>query len=267
MISALYEEALTAGNEAIALADLRFQELAQLLPPVTPVRVGVELQPRFAERLPEQAILLKVARQISVTSFILRAVESGNLHEQAILQRIADEAGEDVTFLAMGMRSGLNKTHRKFLAGFWNEDFVDDGTGPKFTYTPQVPRKEIRQYIEKNCNSLGVEGRESAARTLYGVMSGYVHGSAGYALELFDKRNHRFRLTGAFDRAQQLPYLMNAVNYPYRAVMSVVHADHAICRGSANLNLWSGMKRYETWLADFDLRAQTVADSISFPVA
>ena len=266
MIGELYTEALSKGREALGVANERFGYLAGLLPPVRAVKVGIELQPRFAEQLPEQAILLKVARHISVVSFLNQAVTTGNVYEQGVLQRIADETGDDVTFLALGVRSGLNKLHRKFLAAFWKEDFVDDGDGPMFTRVAQVQRKEIREYISRQYNALGMEGSESASRTVYGVFSGYVHGSAGYIFELFDKRHHRFRLDGGFDRAQQLPYLLNAVNYPYRVIMSVVHADHAVRKSSAEPSLFAYMNELELWLDDFHTRVDRIAGQIAFPV-
>lgn len=265
-IASLYDEALAEGSHALSLARRQFDQLTLLLPPVRPVRVGVELQPRFAERSPEQAILLKVARQISVTTFLYQALATGNIYEQGILQRISDETFDDVVFLSLGMKNGLNKLHRKFLDAFWTEDFVDEGAGAQFRYTPQVSRKDIRDYIASHAKELGLDGSESASRTIYGVFSGYVHGSVGYILELFDKRTHKFRLAGDFDRAQQLPYLMNAVNYPYRAIMALTYAEQAIRQGSASPNLFAYMDEYESWLDDFLERASEAAAQVSFPV-
>jgi hypothetical protein len=266
VIAALYDEALDKGREALQVASGRFHELVSLVPAVKAVRVGVDLQPRFAEFLPEQAILLKVARQISVVSFLNRAVETGNIYEQGILQRISDETSDDVTFLSLGVRSGLKNIHRRFLNAFWKEDFVDDGSGAKFTYVPQVSRKEIRQYIASHFKELGIEGSESASRTVYGVFSGYVHGGAGYIFELFDKRESKFRLQGGFDREQQLSYLVSAVNYPYRAIMSVVHADQAITRGRNNEALFEYYRQYGPWLDNYLDRAERVAEAVKFPV-
>jgi hypothetical protein len=266
VIDELYEEALSKGSVALHVARERFGELTDLVPPVRAVKVGIELQPRYVEKLPEQAILLKVARQLSVVSFLNHAVEVGHVYEQGILQRIADETLDDVTFLALGVRNGLNKLHRKFLAGFWEEDFVDHGEGARFTFVPQVKRKEIRDYIGRHCRELGIDGSESASRTVYGVFSGYVHGSAAYIFELFDKTDSNFRLSGKFDQAQQLPYLLNAVNYPYRAIMSVIHADQAIEKGSASPGFFAFFKEHERWLEEYLNRATEIAGLITFPV-
>jgi hypothetical protein len=39
------------------------------------------------------------------------------------LQRIADETGEDIFFLALGKQNGIRAIHRQYLKNFWREEF------------------------------------------------------------------------------------------------------------------------------------------------
>lgn len=95
-----------------ALADLRqaFVTFEDGLPKPVAVHTAQGWSPRYRPPLLEHALLMKLARLISVTSALRVLVESGHVQEQGILQRVADETGDDIFFLALASRTACEQS-------------------------------------------------------------------------------------------------------------------------------------------------------------
>jgi hypothetical protein len=136
---------------------------------------------RFQEKDIYQAIIQKLAHAQSTLRAALVLLEHGFVHEQAALQRVLDEANEDILFLVYAVTNdSITELHEKFLTVFWEEEFNDSGDPlTSEQKRPMVSRKKIRAYIAK------IEGVElylsrgvELARSINKAYSGFVHGAS-----------------------------------------------------------------------------------------
>lgn len=245
------EECLQVFDDALAAAEKAFRTLEDALPPPIAVKTSHGWSPRYRPELLEHALLLKFARLVSVTSALRQLVESGHVHEQGILQRIADETGEDIFFLALGKQNGIRSIHRQYLKHFWREEF--EGAADPKSYRPRhmARRSEIRDYIDKQMPSPAQTGQIS--RMIYGVFSGFVHGASTHIFDLFDPQTRRFRLTGNIHADEgRLGYLHNAANYPLRTLMAGVVVARLLGEAEAADELLAHVERLQQWLDSQD---------------
>jgi hypothetical protein len=134
------------------LANMRrtMRQLESAVPPP----VVIEVEPghphfRYAERLPLQAIVMKLARLTAAlhSSMVLHQV--GQLQDLGAIQRIVDEQNEDICFLCHAVIKGeLTPRHDEFLKEFWQEELENIGT-PQMRSIPRhrLPREQIRAYL------------------------------------------------------------------------------------------------------------------------
>lgn len=103
---------------AIHVMDSAFNEMESMLPPPQKVKWNDRFVFRYIERMPEQALLLKLARNISDIRAIIILFEQGYFQEQAVIQRPLDEILEDMIFLSFGIEFGFTDIHDRFLEAF-----------------------------------------------------------------------------------------------------------------------------------------------------
>jgi hypothetical protein len=190
---------------------------------------------------------MKLARLISVLSSMRLLVEAGQVHEQGILQRVADETGEDIFFLALGRQNGELAIHRRYLAHFWREEFEAGPHPEKYQIRHMVKRSEIQDYIAKQSPPPAAIPK-GVTRMIYGVFSGFVHGASTHIFDLIDPRTGRYRLNGLTDATDRLGYLQNSLNYPLRGLMAGVVVARSL--GDANVadSLMMKVTRLERWM-------------------
>ncbi len=101
---------------------------------------------RFQEQNIHQAIIQKLAHAQSTLRAAKVLLEHGYVQEQGALQRVVNEANEDIIFLVCAVvNDDVTKLHQKYLDAFWPEEFDDSGdplTSDK--KRPMVPRKKYR---------------------------------------------------------------------------------------------------------------------------
>jgi hypothetical protein len=180
-------------------------------------------------RLPVQdanhAIILKLAAMLNFLYGALALCEAGIVLGQGALERMADEAGEDVAFLAIGIINGTTDRHHEFLDYFWREDFTDfDDIPGSFQSRPQVPRQKIVAAI--HAISADPSAGNDAAKVLSKSYSGFVHASAPCVMELYDPRLNRFGVGKAPDY-RRLEHEADLWNYMYRGANAVMFAAKA----------------------------------------
>ncbi|WP_448227499.1 hypothetical protein [Pseudoxanthomonas mexicana] len=194
--------------------------------PATPVHSnanGVVL------RLPVQdvhhAIVLKLAALINFLTGALILCEAGVVLGQGALERMADEAGEDVIFLSLGVLNGMTARHVEFLDYFWREDFSDfDNIPGSFQSRPQVPREKINAAIHAIGPDPSTAGKTT--KVLSKSYSGFVHAAAPHVMELYDAPTGKFVVTAAPDY-RQAEHQGDLWNYVYRALTSMMFAAKA----------------------------------------
>jgi hypothetical protein len=240
------DECLRVFDDALASAEKAFRTFEDALPPPNAVKTSHGWAPRYRPELLEHALLLKFARLISVTSALRELVVSGHVHEQGILQRIADETGEDIFFLALGKQNGIRAIHRQYLKNFWREEF--EGSADPKSYQPRhmVRRNDVREYIDKQMPNEARAG--TVSRMIYGVFSGFVHGASTHIFDLFDPQSGRYRLTGKIHADEgRLGYLHNAANYPLRTLMAGVVVARSLGEPEAAAELLTHVDRLQQW--------------------
>src|SRR5438067_385363 len=106
--------------ECLAVLERAFRVLERQVPPPRFTRSPSGMSLRYSERLIEQALIQKLAHQISGLHAIRTLLAAGLVQEQAVIQRTLDEIGEDIQFLAMAAVSGeQTNLHQEYLEYFW----------------------------------------------------------------------------------------------------------------------------------------------------
>jgi len=231
-------------EEAISTLARVFTVFEGLLPGPVLVDTAHGKSPRYRPELLEHALLMKLARVISVTEAMRILVKAGHVHEQGILQRVHDETAEDILFLALGKKNGIRSIHRQYLKHFWREEF--DGPADPATYKMRhmVRRSEIEEYIAKQIPlDYGVVGR-----MIYGVFSGFIHGASTHIFDLINPRSLKYQLTGVADAADRLGYFQNALNYPLRSLMAAVVVAQALGEQGIAADLLARSDNLQAWM-------------------
>jgi len=185
---------------------------------------------RHVERLPKQAIVQKLSRLPTGLRGATTLCYAGLFQEQAALQRIVDEIGEDIFFLCIPVIRGQVPTdlHQQYLDAFFQEDF-DAATGkPILDGKPMVPRKKIRAY---NANEGGgtsdPSGAIQAGRSVHKTDSGYVHASSPHIMDSYGGNPPRFHTSGMLGTIRETEYKQHLDNYFYRTITAFAIAATA----------------------------------------
>ncbi len=183
-------------------------------------------------RLPKQdirhAILLKLVASLSGLNAAYILVQRGHVLEQAAIERVVDDAQDDVVFLSLGVLKGETDLHRRYLDAFWAEEFGDvDDTLNSHQSRPMVPRDKIRAYI---VNTAGVSDPSSAtraARVVAKTISGFVHLAAPHIMEIYRPDLGRFSVTGMLGTPRESDHRDDYWNYVYRVGLAFAIAAKA----------------------------------------
>lgn len=184
----------------VTLENLRFalDRLTKAVPPAELVEISEKLPGwRFKEQLPEQAVVVKLARLLSALQAAKILLDSGLVLDVGASKRIFDEMVEDVLFVlgSLGLE-GTTSQHERFLKEFWQEEF-DVLETAKLTNLDRdrLPRKKIRTFNSKLKGvNIDSEARKNVQEVLGKTYSGYVHGSAAHTMEIYGGENPRFNV-------------------------------------------------------------------------
>lgn len=180
---------------------------------------------RFPVQDAQHAIILKLAAMLNFLHGALLLCESGIVMAQGALERMADEAAEDVTFLTVGITREMTQRHLDFLDYFWREDFTDfDDTMNSFQSRPQVPRDKIAAAIHAIGNDPSTGSKVSKIITK--SYSGFVHAAAPHVMDLYDVVEGEFRVESAPDY-RKVEHQQDLWNYMYRGAMAIMAAAKA----------------------------------------
>ena len=205
-----------------------------MVPKPSPVNIQGLQTFRYEERLPEQALLQKLAREISGLVAARQLHQSGFFQEQGVIQRTLDELNEDIAFLAFGLcqEDRLPDLHLRYLEAFWQEEFSEDESGVFSVGRVYPPRRKIRNYIF-SFSSTELETAKRHSDTISKMHSGFVHGASPHIMEMCWGENALFHLDGMSGSALEPAYRKNLDNNLYRATISVGFAAKAF--GDAKL--------------------------------
>lgn len=232
------------------------------MPPPTETSFNGDYVFRYTEQTPQQAIILKLARKITGLRSALILFEEGMFQEQAALQRILDEIGEDIVFLSFGLiDQDITGLHGQFLEAFFKEEF-DEGKTPEQSKQKRstVPRRKIQAYIARVEEKLGKAYGQSfnrsdgvnQLRTVHKAYSGYVHAAAPQIMELYDGEPPRFRLEGLHGTPRAAAHFRDLLNYFYRGLIDAGLAAKALNDEKCEKYLLGRIRSFERLLEAID---------------
>ncbi|MGE8218486.1 MAG: hypothetical protein ACN6OU_01885 [Stenotrophomonas acidaminiphila] len=223
MPARLYQKSLVEMDRAV-------HALAEIVPPPKVVRFKDGFVYRHVEQTTEQAIVQKLARLPSGLRAASQLLEAGFFQEQAALQRLIDEIGEDVIFLSIPLMYDVDQSlQAEYLQAFFAEEFSPATGLPSAQDRPMVRRKKIRAWIAQSpIGGPDPSGHISAARTLSKAYSGYVHAASPQIMDMFGGNPPHFHTAGMLGTLRENEHRQDIANYYYRSVTAFVIAARAL---------------------------------------
>jgi len=213
-------------SEMLEAMDAAFQDFVAALPAPRLVKHGERQVYRVAAKDIEHAVVLKLALIQSTLRAALILLQQGYTLQQAMLQRVIDEASEDVWFLALAVINGARSPlHDRYLEAFWAEEF-DDPERLLMSHKSRdmVSRDKIRAFIPRVAGAKDTSTPNQITKVLSKVYSGFVHGAAPHIMEMYGGAPPRFHTRGMLNTPLMDGYEKDLWNYMYRALLAHVVA-------------------------------------------
>lgn len=217
-------------NEDIAARNMEaaLRRLERQVPPPRQVLLHGNPVLRYVEQTIQQAIVVKLARYISMLNAARILMECGHVHEQGLLQRAMDETESDIAFLSLAVaKNDFTDRHREFLKEFWKEEF-DAPKAIESTQDRAPPKRDkIRAYVAKYAGpdpSTAIK----ADRSLFKSYSGYVHGAAPHVMDLYGLTGMEFSVRGVTGTYRHEEHRQDLWNYFYRGLCACALAASGV---------------------------------------
>lgn len=184
---------------------------------------------RYVEKSLHQALVQKLARLVTGLHAARLLMESGFVQEQAALQRMIDEAQEDITFLAFSVIfDEVTPHHKIYLDAFYEDEFDAKSVAHSKQKRAMVPRDKIRAYIARMGGDINGSSRAvDVSRTLSKAYSGYVHAASPQIMDMYGGNPPKFHVRGVRGTEKQEEYRADIWNYFYRCVIAFGFAAKA----------------------------------------
>ncbi|MGW8190846.1 hypothetical protein [Sphingomonas hankookensis] len=233
-------------NEGIQSATILFDSLEATIPPPKWQNAGNHFNWTYVERSPAQAMLLKLAGQLSGANALDLLIGHGFIQEAGALQRSLDEINEDILFIALAVATGnWTDYHDAYLDYFWS-----DTQGQ-----PPVQRKRIRAYVNRVfAEQLDPSGADAVGRELYSAFSDFVHARSGPIIGLLIGPPPRFDLNGVQHPEQIQAFVDQAPTYGFRCLASATAVAQALSSTELGLVAHKAFKLFERQHAGFLLK-------------
>lgn len=201
---------------------------------------------RYREKGIPQALIQKLARNISGLNSLDLLLLHGFVQEQAVIQRTLDEIHEDIVFLVVAITNdAVTDRHRQYLQAFYDDPVFRSGKhSERFQKPNLVPRKKIHAYVRRvlDKDPLPTSDAEEVISTAY---SGYVHAASPYVMDMYAGSPPQFMLNGMLGTHRIADHVEDAWNYFYRGLLSTCCVAKAF--GDAVLvdNLYEYITKFE----------------------
>lgn len=217
-------------------------------PQAVPFKDGIVF--RHVEQLPEQAVVQKLIRLPSGLRAIQLLLDSGYFQEQAALERIVDEIGEDVFFLSIPMIfGGEEQIHKDYRQAFFAEEYDVITGAPVEQSRPMLSRKKIRAYIARSPVGTGdPSGHVAVGKTLSKTYSGFVHAASPHIMDMYGGNPARFHTAGMLGTPREAEHQRDVINYYYRSTTAFVVAARALGHKPVYDRLFALFQQYEVAL-------------------
>lgn len=234
--------------EAVAIMTKAFRHMEGAIPPPQRIRHKHSFVFRYANKGIHEAIVQKLARNISGLNSVAVLLHAGFVQEVGVLFRTLDEIQEDIMFLATAETSnGRTDRHERYLEAFYSESVFSRREGSLEVPKPNpVPRKKIRAHT---LNVLGegvdVSRALTASESIGTAYSGFVHASSESIMDMYGGDPPCFQVDDMRGTPRIATYTREAANYVYRGLMATIAAAKAF--GNAQLvdALYAFLENYE----------------------
>lgn len=213
----------------------------RVLERVVPQPQWVEGRLRYVEKELSQLIVQKLARTISGLHSLFLLALHGLHQEQGAIQRILDDFGEDVQFLALGHIHEWTDKHEQYVRDFWLRE-TDPGVTEK---RGMVKRQHIRAFVIKHSPIDNTSKANDVGRTLQKSYSGYVHGASENIIDMAAGDPPRFRVGPDQTHPFRNDYLRDGFNYFYRAIGTFNFACHLFGATQLAARQYAFLKSFE----------------------
>ena len=205
--------------------------LSGLVPEPRLVKTSMGPAFRYEERLPEQAVVLKVARLVSTLRATRVLLDLGFVQEVGTLERVIDELHENVFFIVTG-HANPSPRYQKFMDDFWAEEFDADTALASTQKRGMTPRQKIQAEISRILSDVPGSDADPCRmaeqlRTVEKAQSGYVHGAAPQLMEMFGARPPRFHMNGMLGTIREREHREQFWHDVYRSICVFVLVTHA----------------------------------------
>jgi hypothetical protein len=208
-------------RESLETMSAAFRQLEAQLEPPERVENEDSFVFRYREKGITQALIQKLARNISGLHALDLLLLNGFVQEQAVLQRTLDEIHEDIFFLAVAITNDTaTDRNQQYLQAFYDDPFLRTGKNSERFQKPNlVPRKKIHAYIRRVLHKAPrlSDEVEEAISTAY---SGYVHAASPYIMDMYGGNPPRFMISGMLGTPRIADHVEDAWNYFYRGLLS-----------------------------------------------
>jgi hypothetical protein len=231
------------------MMEAAFRRLERLVPPPIWQEVHGHGTWRYQEKTLHQAIIQKLARQISGLHAADALLLAGCVQEMYALQRILDEIGEDILFLSLAaMSETLSDKHRRYLSAFWAEEFDDPDPVKSTQKRATIPRKAIRSYIATAFPMSNPFAWHASSNTVHKTFSGYVHAASPQIMDMVGgstERSPQFHVRGMLGTPRVNEGILSIWNYFLRGIMSLAMAAQAFEDQELANALYGAMEKFE----------------------
>jgi len=232
--------------QSLEVMERAFRRLERQVPPPVeqPWKDGFVL--RYQERMIEQALIQKLARQVSGLHAIDALLLKGLAQEQAVIQRTLDEIGEDIHFLVLAVTTGnLMPLHQRYLDDFWQEEFNHPDPLKATQKRGMVQRQKIRAFNARAGGLPDPSTMDAVGHTVHKTYSGFVHAASPQVMDMLEGTPPTFQVSGMKSGHRRAEHVDDAWNYFYRGLTSVTMV--AMAFGDAPLvdDMYAYLREFE----------------------
>ena len=232
--------------DALQFMTEQFHRLEVQVPPPQLTMTPVGHRMRYQEQLVEQAIILKLARQISGLKAIQLLADHGLTQEQGALQRILDDIDEDIIFLSDAKISGVvTKLHKDYLDDFWREPFNNPNPMRADLDYRAVPRKKIRAHASRFFSDEDPATAVMTSKSLQKAYSSFIHASAVPTMDIYSGFPARFQVEGLLGTPALEDAQHDIWNYFYRGLCATAVAAVALRDNECFRTTYAYSKQFE----------------------
>lgn len=235
--------------EAVEAISRAFRRLESALSPPKRVAHRDSFVYRFANKGIREALLQKLARNVSGLNAVAVLLDAGYVQEVGVLFRTLDEIQEDIFFLASAETNGTRtERHTQYLEAFYSEAvfFRPDGS-PSIPKPNLVPRRKIRAHT-MNALGQGINASQALAaeESIGSAYSGFVHAASENIMDMYGGSPPRFYVQGMRGTPRVAACAEAAENYIYRGLMSTIIVAKAFGEASLVDVLYEFLAKYES---------------------